>query len=266
MTLTLVGVTYRYPGAAQPSLTDVSLTLGPGEVVGLVGPNEAGKSTVCLVAAGLAPRAVGGSLEGGVRVDERNLAALSAAELAGLVGIGFAAANLSGICSTVYEEVAFGPMNLGLPRVEVMMRTQQALETVGIIDLAERDPDHLSGGQRQLVALAGVLAMDPRHLVLDEPTAMLDPAGTRLVADALGGLAAGGASILVAEQKTDVLAAICTRVVALAQGRVALEGASASVLADPRLDALGVDPPTSVRLSRLAADAGVDPARLAVPA
>ena len=265
MTLTLVGVTYRYPGARSPSLTDVSLSLGPGEVVGLVGPNEAGKSTTCLVAAGLAPRAVGGSLDGGVRVDDRNLAALPTSELAGLVGIAFAAANLSGICSTVYEEVAFGPMNLGVPRVEVMMRTQQALETVAITDLAERDPEHLSGGQRQLVALAGVLAMEPRHLVLDEPTAMLDPAGTKLVGDAVAALAAGGASILIAEQKTDLLAAICSRIVVLSEGRVVREGASASVLADPRLEALGIEPPTSVRLARLAADAGVDPARLAVP-
>ncbi len=266
MTLTLVGVTYRYPGAGRPSLTDVSLSLGPGEVVGLVGPNEAGKSTTCLVAAGLAPRAVGGSLEGGVRVDDRNLAAEPPGELASLVGIGFAAPNLSGICSTVYEEVAFGPMNLGLPRTEVMARTERALALVAVTDLADRDPEHLSGGQRQLVALAGVLAMEPRHLVLDEPTAMLDPAGTKLVGDAVAALAAGGASILIAEQKTDVLATICTRVVALSQGRVAFEGGSASVLGDPRLEALGVEPPTSVRLARVAADAGVDPARLAVSA
>jgi energy-coupling factor transporter ATP-binding protein EcfA2 len=264
--LTLAGVTYRYPGARHPSLTDVSLELRPGEVLALLGPNEAGKSTTCLVAAGLAPRAVGGILAGRVHVDDRDLAAVPVGELAGLVGIGFATASLSGICSTVYEEVAFGPMNLGLPRAEVMERTEQAMDAVAISSLADRDPERLSGGQRQLVAIAGVLAMSPRHVVLDEPTAMLDPAGTRLVAEALASLAAGGASILVAEQKTDLLAGIATRAVVLAEGRVVLEGPSASVFADPTLDTLGIEPPTSVRLARLAAAAGVDPAALEVPA
>jgi energy-coupling factor transport system ATP-binding protein len=266
MTLILEAVTYRYAGASRPSLTDVSLTLGPGEVVGLVGPNEAGKSTTCLVAAGLAPRAVGGTLSGRAQVDGRDLAAVPPGELAGLVGIGFAAANLSGVCSTVYEEVAFGPMNLGLPRNEVMTRTEAALATVAIGDLAPRNPEHLSGGQRQLVSIAGVLAMEPRHLVLDEPTAMLDPVGTRLVGEAVAALAAGGASILVAEQKTDLLAAVCSRVVVLDGGRVVRDGPAASVLADPVLEEVGVEPPTSVRLERLATASGVDPSRLAVPA
>lgn len=264
--LTLDAVTYRYAGSRRPSLTDVSLTLGPGEVVGLIGPNEAGKSTTCLVAAGLAPRAVGGSLTGRAEVDGRPLAAVPPGELAGLVGIGFASAGLSGVCGTVYEEVAFGPMNLGLPRAEVMRRTESALETVAAGHLAERDPDNLSGGQRQLIALAGVLAMRPAHLVLDEPTAMLDPSGTRLVGNAIAALAASGASILVAEQKTDLLADICTRVVVLDGGRVVLEGAAGSVLADALLEEVGVDPPTAVRLTRLATAAGVDPARLSVSA
>jgi energy-coupling factor transporter ATP-binding protein EcfA2 len=266
--LTLEAVTYRYAGAPRPSLHDVSISFADGEVVGLVGASEAGKTTLCLVVSGLAPRTVGGTLTGRMRLDGEDVGPLPMHHLAGRIGIAFAnpATQLTGVAGTVYEEVAFGPMNLGLARAEVMARTERALETVAIADLAERDPEHLSGGQRQLVALAGVLAIEPRHLVLDEPTAMLDPAGTRLVSDALAGLAAGGASILVAEQKTDVLAAICTRVVVLSQGRVVLEGASASVLADPRLETLGVDPPTSVRLTRLAEEAGIDPARLAVPA
>jgi energy-coupling factor transporter ATP-binding protein EcfA2 len=263
--LTLDNVTYRYPGAPRASLGGVSLTLGPGEVVGVVGPTESGKSTLCLVAAGLAPRSVGGMLVGQVAVDDRSLAGIPAGETAGLVGIAFAGANLSGVCSTVYEEVAFGPMNLGFERAEVMTRTERALAAVGIPELAERDPEHLSGGQRQLVALAGVLAMEPAHLVLDEPTAMLDPAGTRLVGEAIATLAAAGASILIAEQKTDLLAGVCGRVVVLGAGSIVLEGDADRVLGDPDLESLGVEPPTSVRLERLARAAGVDPARVAVP-
>ena len=264
--LSLEAVSYRYAGAQAPSLVDVSLVLGPGEVVGLVGANEAGKTTTCLVAAGLAPRAMGGALSGQVTVGGRRLADVPPGEVAAVVGIAFASAQLSGICSTVYEEVAFGPMNLGLPRTVVMARTVQALEAVAIGDLAARDPAHLSGGQQQLVVLASLLAMEPEHLVLDEPTAHLDPAGTGLVGTAISRLAAGGASILIAEQKTDLLAAICGRVVALDRGRVALEGPAQSILADPQLERLGVDPPTSVRLRRLAEAAGVDPSRLEVPA
>jgi energy-coupling factor transport system ATP-binding protein len=264
--LSLETVSYRYAGARAPSLVEVSLVLGRGEVVGLVGANEAGKTTTCLVAAGLAPRAMGGALSGQVTVEGRRLADLPPGEVAAVVGIAFASAQLSGICSTVYEEVAFGPMNLGLPRNEVMAHTVRALEAVAIPDLAARDPAHLSSGQRQLVILAGLLAMEPQHLVLDEPTAHLDPVGTSLVGAAITRLAAGGASILIAEQKTDLLAAICGRVVALDKGRVALEGPAESVLADPQLERLGVDPPTSVRLQRLAAAAGVDPSRLEVAA
>lgn len=264
--LSLEAISYRYPGSSAASLVEVSLSLGAGEVVGLVGANEAGKSTTCLVAAGLAPRAVGGTLGGRVTVDGQDLGKLAAGELAEVVGVAFATPLLSGVCSTVYEEVAFGPMNLGLPRNQVMARTVRALEAVAVPDLAARDPEHLSGGQRQLVVLAGLLAMEPRHLVLDEPTAHLDPVGTRLVGEAITRLASGGASILIAEQKTDLLAAICGRVVALDRGRVALEGPALSVLANPRLDALGVEPPTSVRLRRLAVAAGVDPSRLDVAA
>ena len=186
-------------------------------------------------------------------------------QLAGRIGIAFAspATQLSGVAATVYEEVAFGPMNLGVPRDELIARTDEALAALRIEPLADRDPARLSGGQQQLVAIAGLLALQPGTLVLDEPTAQLDPAGRRLVADALARLAASGASILIAEQKTDLLAGICHRVVVVAEGAVALEGPAAEVLADPRLVELGVAAPAGVRLRRAAATARLPAAQQA---
>jgi energy-coupling factor transporter ATP-binding protein EcfA2 len=150
-------------------------------------------------------------------------------------------------------------MNLGLPRPDVIDRTEHALAALRIGDLATRDPTRLSGGQQQLVAIAGLLALRPQHLVLDEPTAQLDPEGTMLVAEALGRLAADGASILIAEQKTDLLAAVCTRIVVMDAGRVAADGPAADVLSDPRLPELGVAPPATIRLRRLAEEADLAP-------
>jgi energy-coupling factor transport system ATP-binding protein len=263
--LVLESVSYRYAGAAGPSLRNVSLSLPDGEVVGLAGPSEAGKTTLCLVASGLAPRTVGGTLTGRVLLDGEDAAPQPIHRLAGRIGIAFAspATQLSGVADTVFEEVAFGPMNLGLPRDDVILRTHEALAELRIEALAPRNPARLSGGQQQLVAIAGLLALRPGLLVLDEPTAQLDPAGSRLVADALARLAQGGASILIAEQKTDLLAEICNRVVLVADGAMALEGPAAEVLGDPRLEELGVAPPAGVRLVRAAEAAGLPPAQLA---
>ena len=265
MSVSLSGVGYRYAGESAPSLLDVDLELRDGEVLGVAGRSEAGKTTLCLVVSGLAPRTIGGRIRGRITLDGEEVDDWPMHRLAERIGIGFQnpATQLSQVAGSVFEEVAFGPMNLALPRKEVVARTWEALTALRIDGLAERDPQRLSGGQQQLVAIAGLLAMRPEHLVLDEPTAQLDPAGTRLVADAIERLATGGVSILVTEQKTDLLADICTRVVVLDGGRVALEGAAASVLGDDRLPALGVAEPSAIRLRRTFAAAGIDGPRVA---
>jgi len=263
--LTLEAIGYRYAGARTPSLHDVSLVLRDGEVVGLVGASESGKTTFCLVSSGLAPRTVGGTLTGRVLLDGQDVAPLAMHQLAARVGIAFdrPATQLSGVASTVYEEVAFGPMNLALPRSEVIARTDEALAALRIEPLADRDPARLSGGQQQLVAIAGLLALRPAHLILDEPTAQLDPAGTVMVADALARLAADGASILATEHKTDLLARICSRVVALDGGRVVRDGPADEILGDPRLPDLGIASPAAARLRRAARNADLPSAALA---
>jgi energy-coupling factor transporter ATP-binding protein EcfA2 len=223
MTLELRTVSYRYAGYRRLALDRVDLRIEDGEIVGLVGPNEAGKSTICLVASGLAPGSIGGALTGEVLVDGESLAGRPPSELAGRVGIVFAnpMSQLSGIAGTVFEEVAIGPVNLGLPVVDSVSRAREALAAVGIEDLAERAPDRLSGGQAQLVAIASMLAMRPRHLVLDEPVAELDPDGRRLVGEALRSVARAGTAVLVAEHDLDLLAALGARIVKLEAGRIA---------------------------------------------
>ena len=262
MSLQLRDARYTYPATSRAVLDGIDLDVPSGRVVAVVGANDAGKSTLCLVAAGLAPRSIGGRLEGSVLLDGAESVSLEPHEAAQRCGILFqnALTQLSGTAPTVFEEVAFGPMNLGLPRDEVIVRTWRSLERLRIETLAEREPARLSGGQQQLVAVAGLLAMEPKHLVLDEPTAQLDPAGTRLVADAIAELAAAGASILVAEQKTDLLAAIADDVLVLDGGRMAMSGSTATVLADPGLDALGIALPSATALVRAASVAGLDPA------
>lgn len=260
MSLALAGIGYRYAGVREPAILDIDLELSGGEVVGLTGPSESGKTTLCLVAAGLGPRAIGGLLRGRVTIDGADADAWPMHRMSQHVGIGFQspATQLSQVAGTVFEEIAFGPMNLGLSREDVLARTWDALGALRIVDLAARDPRRLSGGQQQLLALAGLLALRPAYLILDEPTAQLDPEGTRVVADALARLAADGAGILVAEQKTDVLAALASRTVVLDGGRVALSGPTPRVLGDPRLPELGVNPPAAVRLREAWVAAGLD--------
>jgi energy-coupling factor transporter ATP-binding protein EcfA2 len=258
--LELRGVSYRYAGYARLVLHDIDLTLNDGEIVGLAGANDGGKSTLCLVASGLAPGSIGGALTGEHLIDGEPMTGKPLHEFATRIGIGFQnpATQLSGVAGSVFEEVALGPMNLGLRQRETVARAKWALAMLGIEELAEREPRRLSGGQGQLVVLASLLAMRPAHLVLDEPTAQLDPEGTRLVGEALRGLAATGTALLIAEHKTDLLDSLCSRVVVLDEGRIVADGPTKVVLDDPSLVDRGVDPPARVRLGRALDAVGLD--------
>ncbi len=251
MSLALRGATYRYAGTRAPALIDVDLDIEAGRVVGVIGPNEAGKSTLCLVTSGLAPGVVGGRLDGSVLLDGQETRGLRPHEVAQRCGVLFQnpTHQLSGTAVTVFEELAFGPRNLGLPLREVMDRATEALASLGIETLADRDPTRLSGGQAQLVALASILALRPRYLILDEPTSQLDPHGTRIVGEALARLARqGGAGILVVEHKTALLATLADEVVLVEAGRIVRREPASQILADPTLAEHGVEPPPATRV------------------
>jgi energy-coupling factor transport system ATP-binding protein len=241
--LELRAVTYRYPGYARLALDRIHLAIDAGEIVGLTGPNGAGKSTLCLVASGLAPGSIGGELGGELRVDGERLGR-TASELAGRVGIVFSSpgAQRTGVAATVFEEVAFGPLNLGLPVADTVRRTRRALAALAIEDLAERHPDRLSGGQAQLVAIASMLAMRPRYLVLDEPAAELDGPGRACVAEAVRRLADEGIGVLIAEHDLGLLSDVGARVVALRDGRIEAPTPPTSDAPAPR----SVSPPGAV--------------------
>ena len=220
--LELRAVSYRYVAAPRPALNSVQLDIAAGEIVGVVGPNEAGKSTLCLVASGFAPASIGGTLTGEIRLDGVLMPTDAPSKLAGRTGLLVAepASQRSGITETVLEEVALGPVNLGLEVPATIERVRWAMGALGIDDLAGRHPANLSGGQAQLVAIASILAMRPDLLVLDEPVAELDADGRPRLVDALRAMAAAGIAILVAEHDTEFLAALGARIVTIRGGRL----------------------------------------------
>jgi energy-coupling factor transport system ATP-binding protein len=250
--LELRGVTYRYPGAAGDALSDVSVAISEGELVGIVGLNGAGKTTLCRVTVGFVPHFYHGALAGEVLVRGIDTRVTSIAALAEHVGYVFqeSVQQFSGTATTVYEEVAFGPENIGLQRAATRHRVDEALGLLGISDLADRSPWEISGGQQQRVALASVLAMRPRILVLDEPTSQLDPLGTREVFGAISELWRQGMTVVMVEHKLDLLAEVATRVVHLVEGRVANDGVPAAVLGAPALADSGLEPPAVVQIGR----------------
>jgi energy-coupling factor transport system ATP-binding protein len=229
--------TFTYPGAARPALADLSLEVAEGDVLAVAGESGAGASTLLLVMTGFAPRVVGGTLTG-----TRHIAARRC-------GVVFARpwTQLTGLCSTVRDEVAFGPASLGLPREAVLAAARQAMATLRIGHLADREPSHLSGGELQRVVVAAVLAMAPDVLALDDPAAELDPEAADALYDVLPVVAAAGTGVLLATPDIERARRVASRAVALEAGRIVAEGAPAEVLGDTEVArvarAAGCPPP-----------------------
>lgn len=228
--VTVEDLHYAYPpltteAQGRSVLKGVSLSLIQGECLALLGPTGAGKSTLCLTLNGIIPHLMGGAFRGKVRVAGRDTSESDPGELSQRIGVVFQDPESQFFNMTVGDEVAFGPESLALSPDEIEARVSKALKMVGIAELRSRSPLALSGGQKQRVALAAALAMHPEVLVLDEPTASLDPAGKRSVLEAVARLRAEtGMTILWVTQDTDHVPRLCDRVAVLAQGRILLEG------------------------------------------
>jgi energy-coupling factor transporter ATP-binding protein EcfA2 len=255
------GLEYRYPDG-RLALRGVDLSIGAGETVALVGPNGAGKSTLLLHLNGLLPgrgRAAAVHAHGprpreqtgtgpSVWVDGLEVNARNGPEVRRRVGLLFQDPDDQLFSTSVLEDVAFGPLNLGLGRDEARRVAAECLERVDLAGAADRPPHHLSFGERKRVCLAGVLACRPSVLALDEPTANLDPRGRRRFIDLIRGLPA---TKLIATHDLEMVLELCDRTVLLDAGSVAADGPTRAVLGDSALlDAHGLETPLSLLLGR----------------
>jgi cobalt transport protein ATP-binding subunit len=226
---------FSYPDG-RAALNGVTMHVNPGEKVALVGPNGAGKSTLMLHFNGILKATAGRIRVDGMDVVKENLGTIRAK-----VGLVFQNPDDQLFSTTVYEDVAFGPLHMGYAEAEVRRRVQYALQTVGIADFAARMPHHLSVGERKRVAVATVLAMDPSILVLDEPTAGLDPRGRRSLITLLRDLEA---TMLVSTHDMQLVAELFERTIVLDGGLVVADGPTRQIMADaPLLEAHGLEAP-----------------------
>lgn len=249
VSVTAAGLSVRYPGAEHAAPDGVSFSIGVGEVVLVLGPSGSGKSTLTLTLNGLIPHAIPADVVGSVRIGGRDASGATVAELSTDVAMVFQDPDAQIVTSTVLDEVAFGPENLALPVDEVLARAEASLRRVGLWERRDDNPDRLSGGGRQRLAIASALAMGSGLVVLDEPTANLDPRGIDDVAAALADVVAvGDRSIVMVEHNLDAIIELVTRVIALdANGRLVADGPTDDVLRGraAELSGLGVWLPVS---------------------
>ncbi|HEX9388619.1 MAG TPA: ABC transporter ATP-binding protein [Anaerolineales bacterium] len=246
----LQDVTYKYPLTDSPALQNINLQVNEGEFLAIIGPNGAGKSTLCYTLAGFVPHFFKGELTGVVEVLGKESHNSTLSEW--VLGVGLAFQNpfnqISGAKYTVFEELAFGLENIGIPRDEMKARVKDAMQLTGISDLADRSPYSLSGGQQQRVALTSILVMQPKVLVLDEPTSQMDPIGTREVFAVISKMTERGMTVILAEHKVEWIAQFADRVIALNDGGILLDGTPSEVLTSPLLqeNGFGISRYTSV--------------------
>ncbi|GAA4580832.1 ABC transporter ATP-binding protein [Planotetraspora phitsanulokensis] len=226
VSLQVSGLAYAYPDGTQ-ALFGVDLTIRRGERVALLGPNGAGKTTLVMHLNGILTAGHGTVEVAGLPVRSDTLR-----EIRRRVGLVFQDPDDQLFMPTVREDVAFGPANLGVRGEELDRRVRDALDRVGMLEVADRPPHHLSFGQRRRVAVATVLAMEPEILVLDEPSSNLDPASRRELAEILRNL---DVTVLMVTHDLPYALELCERSLILSRGVIAADGATRSLLADDEL-------------------------------
>jgi len=258
--LELDKLSFRYPDSPRKAVVDFDLAVSEGEVVVLAGPSGCGKSTLLRAINGLIPHMYTGEYSGDVRVAGSSVRASSMRDLAQTVGFLFQNPENQIFMFTVERDVAFGLENLGVPRPEMRRRVDEAIDLLGIENLSQRAPHELSDGQKQRVALAGVLAMRPRLIILDEPTSLLDPKTAMELVDLVASLRKQlGTTFVVVEHRLDLLVKVADRIVVMNAGAKVLDGTPHDVLFGEEADGYGVSVPAVTRLQKMLAKDGLAP-------
>lgn len=221
-------ITYEYPDGTK-ALDKVNFNVDDGKIVALLGPNGAGKSTLFLHFNGILSPSTGSVIidEETVKYNKKDLM-----QIRQKVGIVFQNPDDQLFAPTVLEDVAFGPMNMGLSKEEVEVRVKEALLRVGMEGFEKKPPHHLSGGQKKRVAIAGILAMKPKIMVLDEPTSGLDPKGASQILRLLYKLNHEGITIVISTHDVDLVSLYASKVYIISEGKIIKEGTAPEVFED----------------------------------
>ncbi|MFC2629528.1 MAG: ABC transporter ATP-binding protein, partial [Lancefieldella rimae] len=244
-------VVFCYPNGKTPALSDIDFKLNKGEFLGIIGPSGAGKTTLTSLMSGAIPHHYQGTFYGAVLVEGHDTCEMTLTDISRLVGLILQDIDAQMVATIVEDELLYGLENFGVPHECIMERLDFAIEAVGIESLRYRQIATLSGGQKQRVAIAAIMALQPEVMVLDEPTAALDPVSSQAVFETLAQLnRSKGITIVVVEQKVALLAEFCSRMLVLAGGKIADEGSPEEVFShSAELRELGVDSPRTARIS-----------------
>lgn len=246
------GLKYRYPDTDRLVLDDVSFAVDKGSFIGLIGRNTAGKSTLCFALSGLVPHFFKGAYGGQVIIDGMEVKQHDISDMVAKVGHVFENpfSQITGSKYTVFDEISFGLENMGVERTVMIDRIEESMEMLDITKIKDKNPFYLSGGQMQRVAIAGVLAMKPKVLILDEPTSQLDPQGSEEVFKVVENLTNQGITIIMAEHKMEKIAEYANKVLLLDNGKLIDFDTPRNVFSRDDLTDYGVVAPVVTRVAK----------------
>jgi len=249
VTIRAENLTFTYAGARRPAIKNTNLEIMEGDYIVITGPTGCGKTTLCRCFNGLIPHFHQGKMTGKVIVNGIDTYKTKVSDLSQIVGFIFQDPENQLVALNVERELAFAPENLGLPREEVRTRVEEAMEMVGVEELRYKAPYELSGGEQQRVAIAAVLTLKPKILVLDEPTSNLDPVSARRIVTLLARINRDhGMTIVLVEHRLDLVASYSNRVVVMNNGEIVVEGEPRVALSSDYVEELGVGIPKILKL------------------